>query len=538
MADRDDDAMGGYREPGWMAGSGSHPAPGGLGPPGGPDGPGGPPSAPDEPVTGPGQRGDLPAPSPGPPPRGGRRRPGPSAAQQRLMTRIAAGRKARQRRLMLTVSAALSVAVLFVAGTAWGFTSYINDTIGRVNAGTAGTPASGPLNVLLAGVDQRSGLTRHQELALHVGNDVSSNSDTMMLIHVSGDRSRVTVISIPRDSWVNIPGHGFNKINAAYGLGGPKLVVQTVEANTGLTINDFIQVNFLGFVRVIDALGGVNICLPFAVDDPDSGLNLSKGLHHVSGITALEYARDRHSFAASDLARIQDQQRLLSSMLSEAISSGTLGNPVKLDRFLRAALAAIKVDQGLNVAALADQMRGISPADVRFMTVPISDYNYQTSTGQLALLWDAKESQALFSELKNDQPATKPTPGPARTASRKLHRRQVPVEVWNGTLIGGLSATTGADLTRLGFPVKDGLTWPVHDISQTVIEYPPGDAAGARLVRKVIPGGSLKQVKGLAKVRVILGTTGYSVTSGTATPNPGASSSGVPSATAAQDACR
>jgi LCP family protein required for cell wall assembly len=453
------------------------------------------------------------------------------------MTHIAAGRKARQRRLMLTVSAALSAVVLFVAGTAWGFTSYINDTIGRVNAGTAGTPASGPLNVLLAGVDQRSGLTRHQELALHVGNDVSSNSDTMMLIHVSGDRSRVTVVSIPRDSWVNIPGHGFNKINAAYGLGGPKLVVQTVAANTGLTINDFVQVNFLGFVKVIDALGGVNICLPFAVDDPYSGLHLAKGLHHVSGITALEYARDRHSFATSDLARIQDQQHLLSSMLTEAISSGTLGNPVKLDRFLRAALAAIKVDQGLNVAALADQMRGISPGDVRFMTVPISDYNYQTPTGQLALLWDAKESQALFSELKNDQPATKPTPRPARTASRKLHRSQVPVEVWNGTLIGGLSATTGADLTRLGFPVKDGLTWPVHDISQTVIEYPPGDAAGARLVRKVIPGGSLKQVKGLAKVRVILGTTGYSVTSGTATPNPGASSTGVPSATAAQDAC-
>ena len=406
---------------------------------------------------------------------------GASAAQQRLMTRIAAGRKARQRRLVLTVSAAMSVVVLFVAGTAWGFTSYINDTIGRVNAGTAGTPASGPLNVLLAGVDQRSGLTRHQELALHVGQRTSnSNSDTMMLIHVSGDRSRVTVISIPRDSWVNIPGHGFNKINAAYGLGGPKLVVQTVEANTGLTINDFVQVNFLGFVKVIDALGGVNICLPFAVDDPYSGLHLAKGRHHVSGITALEYARDRHSFATSDLARIQDQQHLLSSMLTEAISSGTLANPVKLDRFLHAALAAIKVDQGLNVAALADQMRGVSPSDVRFMTVPLSNYNYQTPSGELAVLWDAKESQTLFNELKNDRRPPSPRPGTPGQPSPKLRRGQVPVQVWNGTLIGGLSASTGTDLSQLGFPVKSGLTWPVHDISQTVIEYPPGDVAGAR----------------------------------------------------------
>jgi hypothetical protein len=170
------------------------------------------------------------------------------------------------------------------------------------------------------------------------------------------------------------------------------------------------------------------------------------------------------------------------------------------------------------------------------MTVPLSNYNYQTPSGELAVLWDAKESQALFNELKNDQPATKPPARHARTARPKLRRSQVPVQVWNGTLIGGLSASTGTDLSQLGFPVKSGLTWPVHDISQTVIEYPPGDVAGARLVRKVMPGASLKQVKGLAKVRVLLGANGYSVTTTTATPSP-AASTGVPSATAAQDAC-
>ena len=359
--------------------------------------------------------GDLPPPRPGyypapaHPPRATRRRPGPSAAQQRLMNRIAAGRRARQRRAYLVICAAMSTVVLFVSGAAWGFTSYINDSIGRVNAGTAGTPSSGPLNILLAGVDVRSGLTRHQQLALHVGDTVSSNSDTLMLIHVSGDRSHVTVVSLPRDSWVNIPGHGMNKINAAYGLGGPRLVVQTVEQLTGLTVNDFIQVNFLGFVKVIDALGGVNICLPYAVDDRYSGLHLPAGLHHVDGITALEYARDRHSFALSDLARIQDQQRLMSSMLKEAISSGTLADPVKLTRFLQAALAAVKVDQGLNVSALADQLRGISPRNVQFMTVPLANLNYQTPTGESAVLWDTSQAQALFSKLKNDQMAKKPT---------------------------------------------------------------------------------------------------------------------------------
>lgn len=492
--------------------------------------------------------GDLPPPRPGyypapaHPPRATRRRPGPSGAQQRLMNRIAAGRRARQRRAYLVICAAMSAVVLFASGAAWGFTSYINDTIGRVNAGTAGTPSSGPLNILLAGVDVRSGLTRHQQLQLHVGDTVSSNSDTLMLIHVSADRDHVTVVSLPRDSWVNIPGHGMNKINAAYGLGGPTLVVQTVEQLTGLTVNDFIQVNFLGFVKVIDALGGVNICLPYAVDDPYSGLRLSAGVHHVDGITALEYARDRHSFALSDLARIQDQQRLMSSMLKEAISSGTLANPVKLTSFLQAALAAIKVDQGLNVSALADQLRGISPRNVQFMTVPLANLNYQTPTGESAVLWDSSQAQALFGKLKNDQAASKPARpgGTSHRAAGSLRPAQVPVAVWNGTMIGGLSAGTGADLARLGFPVQSGLTWRVQDLSQTIIQYPPGHQAAAKLVHRYLPGASMHPVKGLAKIRILLGASGYTVGSGTssASGSSGSGSSAVPSRTAAQDACR
>jgi LCP family protein required for cell wall assembly len=465
-----------------------------------------------------------------------------SEAQQRLMNRIAAGRKARQRRAMLAICGAMSAVVLFIAGTAWGFTSYINDSIGRLNAGTAGTPSSGPLNVLLAGVDVRAGLTRRQQLRLHVGNTPGFNSDTMMLIHVNGARNRVTVISLPRDSWVNIPGHGMNKINAADALGGPPLVVQTVEQATGLTINDFVQVNFLGFVKVIDALGGVNICLPFAVNDSYSGLHMSAGPHHVNGITALQYARDRHSFATSDLARISDQQRLLASLLSEAISSGTLANPLRLSRFLQATLAAVKVDQGLNVAALADQLRGISPHEVQFMTVPLSNYNYQTPTGQLAVLWDNTQSQALFQELKNDQAASKPTTSTpagthAKSPAKKLQRSQVPVEVWNGTLIGGLSAGTGADLAHLGFPVRAGLTWPTHDITQTVIEYPRGQLSAAQVVQHVMPGATLRQATGLSKVRILLGANGYSVTTPAATPSPAGSSPAVPTQTAAQYAC-
>jgi len=284
-------------------------------------------------------------------------------------------------------------------------------------------------------VDPRTGLTHHEEVVLHVGDDVSSNSDTLMLVHVSADRSRVTVVSIPRDSWVNIPGHGMNKINAAYGLGGAMLMVQTVEQATGLTINDYVEVDFLGFVKVIDALGGVNICLPQPLDDPYSGLDLSAGMHHVDGITALAYARDRHSFATSDLARIQDQQRLLSSALSEAIHSGLLANPIRLSRFVNAALSGLTVNQGLNVSALADQMRGITAGDVTFMTVPLANVDYQTPTGELAVQWDSQAASQLFQGLASDQSLA--TPGPSGTGSSASSRTAQP---GNSAPAGGASA--------------------------------------------------------------------------------------------------
>ena len=456
------------------------------------------------------------------------------------MARITAGRRARQQRALAIACGAVSIVVLLVAGGGWALTSYINDHVGRVNAGTAGTPSSGPLNILVAGVDVRSGLSPAQQARLHVGHAISSNSDTMMIVHVPADHSSVSVVSLPRDSWVDIPGHGMNKINAAFGLGGPKLMVRTVEHDTGLTINDYVEVDFPGFVKVVNALGGVNICLPYAVNDPYSGLRMPAGHHHVYGVTALEFVRDRHSFALSDLARISDQQQLLSSLLSEAISSGTLANPLKLSHFLSAATGAVKVDQRLNVTVLADQLRGISPSHVTFMTVPLSNLNYQTPTGESAVLWDAGAAAKIFAELKADKsPVRKAHPQGPRKKHSGLKRSQVSVNVYNGTLIGGLSASTGTQLTQLGFAVHAaGLSWTSSDITQTLIEYPPGMAASAKLVRKVMPGAALLQVSGLARIRIVLGVNGYQITGLPSGPAGQGSSPPAARKTAAQDACR
>ena len=325
------------------------------------------------------------------------------AARRRLAAHIAASKRARTQRLIALVTGGLSALVLLASGSGWLLAGYVSSHLGRVNAGTAGTPKSGPLNILLAGVDVRSGLSRHEQRVLHVGHATGRNSDTLMVVHISGDHKHIQVVSLPRDSWVRIPGFGMNKINAAFGLGGPKLMVRTVEQATGLTINDFVEVNFLGFVKIIDALGGVDICLPYGVDDPYTGLHMSAGRHHVNGIRALQFARDRHSFALSDLARIGDQQQLLSSILSEAISSGTLTNPVKFSRLLSAATSATKVDRHLDVTGLADQLKLIRPGAVSFTTVPLASTNYMAPNGESAVLWNTTAASALFERIRTDQ---------------------------------------------------------------------------------------------------------------------------------------
>ena len=338
------------------------------------------------------------------------------AAKRRFQQHITVNRIARRERLLLLALGAISVLTLLVSGSAWLVTGYVSSSLARLDAGTSGTPDSGPVNILVAGVDTRSGLTRQQQLRLHVGSVAGANTDTMMIVHIPGDRQSIQVVSLPRDSWVSIPGNGMNKINAAYGLGGPPLMVSTVEQATGLAINDYVEVNFAGFVRVINELGGVNVCLPFPVDDSDSGLHLTAGLHHVDGVTALKFVRDRHSFATSDLARIADQQQLLASLFAQATASGVLANPVRLQQVVSSVTASVTVDRGLNVTELASELRDIKPGSVSFTTVPIATPDFTTPAGESAVLWDQAAAAALFQRLESDAAPAAPhdagRPGP------------------------------------------------------------------------------------------------------------------------------
>jgi len=253
---------------------------------------------------------------------------------------------------------------------------------------------------------------------------------------------------------------------------------------------------------------------------------MSAGVHHVDGITALEFARDRHSFPTSDLARIQDQQQLISSALIKGMNSGMVTDPVRLEAFLSAADAAIRVDQGFNVVSLADELRGLSPNDITFTTVPLANTSYMTPTGEEAVQWNSSAAAALFNGLKTDQPpparpsarpAPKPTPKPAQSAGQsakktKVARARVSLDVYNGTAIAGLSGITGRQLAALGFVVhQSGVDWSTPTVARTLIQYPAGDRAAAQLVRQVLPGATLQRVKGLPRIRIVLGASDYTV---------------------------
>jgi hypothetical protein len=201
------------------------------------------------------------------------------------------------------------------------------------------------------------------------------------------------------------------------------------------------------------------------------------------------------------------------------------------------------VDKNLNVTELANELRSVPPSKVTFTTVPVANLNYTTPTGQSAVLWNTSAADRLFASIKADKAPVKKKPAAKKKSQPSLKPRQVHIDIYNGTLIPGLSAATGSQLIATGFSVhQSGLTWPIHDIAQTVIDYPAGRADAARVVRKALPGATLQQVKGLQRVRIILGTAAHTVSPlPSVSPSPPASSGGPDSTvshTAAQDACR
>jgi LCP family protein required for cell wall assembly len=299
------------------------------------------------------------------------------------------------------------VIALLLAGVIGSY-FYLNSKLTRSNilVDYAGRPSPGAgTNWLIAGSDSRQGLTRRQERAYSTGKLAGSGrSDTILILHIPAGGGKPILISVPRDSYVRIPGIGMNKINAAFSLGGPALLAKTIQNDTGLYINHYMDIGFGGFVNVVNAVGGVRMCVTHALHDQASGVNLHRGCQILSGGEALAYVRDRHSFATQDLQREQDQRLFLKALLTKMTSPGVMLNPFAALPAASGAASNLTVDQGTSLYQLVQAAMALrSPLTT---TVPIANSNYLTSAGD-AVLWDSTQAHELFSDLQNGQPVPK-----------------------------------------------------------------------------------------------------------------------------------
>ena len=296
---------------------------------------------------------------------------------------------------ILTIIAAL-VALAVVATVAVYFS--VNSKLTRINVLVPTSLTSDGTNWLIAGSDSRGGLTAAQENQLALGRDITgSRSDTIMLLHLPANGTRPTLVSIPRDSYVPIPGVGDNKINAAYALGGPKLLIETVQNVTGLHINHFMSIGFGGLVSVVNDVGGVRMCLKAPMKDPKAGLNLKAGCQNLNGSQALGFVRTR-AFAEGDLQREQDQRVLLKGILSKLTSAGTLINPFAVIPAANGAAAAISVDSSTGLSQLVSVAFALrNPVTT---TVPFGGFA-NTNVGSV-VEWNTTEARQFFSDLGHD----------------------------------------------------------------------------------------------------------------------------------------
>jgi LCP family protein required for cell wall assembly len=301
------------------------------------------------------------------------------------------------------LTALLSVFLLFLGAT-W---LYLEFSINRIDAleDYEGRPAAAEgTNWLIVGSDSREGLDPEEAERLSTGDTNGTGgqrTDTIMVAHIPDNDTAPTLLSLPRDSQVEIPGHGTNKINAAFSFGGAPLLAKTVEQATGLRIDHYAEIGFGGFANVVDAIGGVEMDIPEEMRDTKTGVVIPAGTQELNGAEALGFVRMRYSEATprSDLDRVANQRKFIGAMVGEMASPGTLLNPFHLFPLLSAAPDALTMDTGdhlHNLVGLALAMRGISSGGVVTTTVPV--------TSSSAEQWDEQKSAQLFEALRTDQP--------------------------------------------------------------------------------------------------------------------------------------
>jgi len=340
--------------------------------------PSGPPPAAAPPPQQPTARSTPPTPPPVAPP------PGPTPARRRRGPRFWI-------RIVLVLLVLWIVYLVAVPLYAW-------TKVDKVAFEPAGDrPADQPgTTYLMVGSDSRAGLSPEERKQLGTGNAAGQRTDTIMLLHTGSGPN--LLMSIPRDSLVDIPGHGTTKINAAYAYGGPKLLVRTIEQNTGIRIDDYVEIGLGGLAGVVDAVGGIQICPTTDMKDKLANLDVKKGCQQADGTTALGYARSRHTSGIGDIDRVKHQREVVASVGSKVLSPWTFINPVRYWRLNMAVPDFFAFGDSTGPFEAAKWAMAMTNVDLSCV-VPISD---------LAVHWDPARSKQMFDYIKKDRTADIP----------------------------------------------------------------------------------------------------------------------------------
>ncbi|NBE56921.1 LytR family transcriptional regulator [Streptomyces sp. YC537] len=427
----------------------------------------------------------------------------------------------------MRVATTLSVVVLGAAGIGHAVVSGLDTGIARVDPfkDMKNRPTAGDgMNVLLVGTDGRDRISEAERRKYQLGGAPCHCTDTIMIVHISEDRNRASIVSLPRDSYAEAPTHTDQnsgekhhthpvKLNAAYAEGGPNLTVRTVEHMTKVKIDHYLEVDFTSFMKTVDVLGGVEICTADRLKDSYTGLDLKAGKHQLNGGEALQYVRSRHIDGAADLGRMQRQQRFMAAVIAKATSSGVLLNPVKFRDVTQTVLGSVRADKTFGSDEMLDlgrAMRNFTPASSEFTSVPIGKMGFAVPNIGSTIKWDPKKSKKLFDALREDKPLVPYPVRKPKALAVAVAPQQIRVQVENGTKTSGLGKKVDKALRWTGFRTT-GAPVPADKpgAQRTVVAYDPRWDRSAKSLATALPGCQLKAVKGQGSLLKVIAGADY-----------------------------
>ena len=417
------------------------------------------------------------------------------------------------RRGMRVVSTIATVAIILTTGLAWHKFRVFEDGILHFSSPFLGEGGDdGAIDILLVGLDSRTDahgnpLSDEERARLHAGDDVSTNTDTIILVRIPNNGTSATAISIPRDSYVQAPGLGKTKINGVYGSvkeqkrtqlvqsgmsdaeaekqateAGRDALIKTVADLTGVTVDHYAEIGLLGVALITDAVGGVEVCLKGPVYEPLSGADFPAGWQRLDGTKALSFVRQRHDLPRGDLDRVVRQQVVMASLAHHVISGKTLSSPAALDRLQEAIQRSMVISDGWDVMDFIKQLEKLAAGNVAFATIPVLDESGWSDDGmQSVVRVDPAAVQQWTRGLLNDQQQ-------GRTEQLAYTPDKTTVDVANDSNIDGLAAAVSQVLANTGFTPGAVGNHDGGHVAGSQVQAAKADDLGAAAVARQLGG--------------------------------------------------